>query len=72
MTRATSRDLHLLALLLILAALAAGCAFPVEPDYCYRTSYEPEMWYCEGSAQLYADTLPDDLKGEKYPEELTR
>lgn len=63
MTRTQSRDLHLLAILLILAALL-GCGFEPEPEYCYRSAPTTlgEVWYCEGSAQYPHDTLPDTEK----------
>lgn len=59
--------------LMLLAVLAvSGCVTEIEPDYCYRVGAvgQPEAWWCEGTAQFPADTLPDDLKGEQHPRDI--
>lgn len=69
-----TRTIKLL-LLLVVAALMAGCdqffPDPVErPEFCYQWGSSPrgvQAWYCEGDAQYPADTIPDDLKDDYDP-----
>jgi len=60
-----------LLLLLLAVALLTGCVTEPKPDYCYRWGETPTggvvAWYCEGTAQFPADTLPDDLKDKHQP-----